>query len=87
MYGYRKVERVAVPLAGRKHWEEIAFSELREGDLFRLTDLDDNGKVSITGEDGTKIWIATSQPKVNEQEVYGLEAEPFEGTEEEIFSD
>lgn len=81
---YRKVEHVEFPLLGQNHWKEISFSELKKGDIFRMTDLDDNGKISLAGEEG-KIRIAASDP-YNNNGVLTIEAEDYEFTEDEIFA-
>lgn len=83
--GYRKIERVDFSIGSGAYWKEVGFDELAERDLFKITDLDDNNKISIDGEDGTSIFIATSLPYLNEEKVYTIDTEVFEGTEDEIF--
>ena len=80
---YRKVERVDVSLVSGSYWNEISFSELKEGNVFRITDVDDNGKTSIDGEDGKKVLIATSEP-YTKNKTYVIEFEEYNGDYENI---
>ena len=79
---YRKVERIEVGL-DKPFWNEISFSELKKDDIFRVTDLNDNGEVD--GEDGKKIVVASSDPYVNDG-VLTIQFEEFEGSEEDALT-
>ena len=53
---FRKVERKTVD-----GWEDIPFSHLKKGDLFKLYDADcEEGKI----EDGSTVYIANSDAEV-----------------------
>jgi len=65
---YRKVEHTEINLTTlNPEWVEIGFSQLKKGEIFRLTDIDDNNQVDSAGfEDGTRVHVATSNPYLRE---------------------
>ncbi len=81
---HRKIERIEVRLPDVKPvWKEIAFCELVKGDLFRITDFDDGGNVD--GENGSKIFVAVSNPYTKD-ELMIIDTEDYKGTEEEALT-
>jgi hypothetical protein len=85
---FRKIERVEFPLGGEPGWKDIAFSELEQGNIFKITDIDDNGKIAIDGEDGKKILVATSKPYYKDEtltiETEEIKPEVVKFLEEEV---
>lgn len=46
-----------------KEWKEVEFSNLCDGDIFRIFD---NGERYINKLDGNNVWIAIGAPYIND---------------------
>ena len=69
MKSYRKVER-----KNDNRWEEIKFKELKEGDLFTLADVYENGElIENASQIGGIIYKATTDAYQNDDGVYTVE--------------
>lgn len=79
----RKIEILNVSILDGVYWDEVGFSELVENDIFKITDFDENGKVSIDGEDGTSRFVATSNPYMGEDE-FTIDMNEIEISDDEL---
>ena len=51
-------------------WEEIEFSNLEVGSIFRFFD---NGERYVNKNDGNNVWVATSKPYLNDDGVLQID--------------
>lgn len=84
MEAKRVFTRIRVPVSTlHPIWEEVSFHELTTGDIIKIIDYDDNGKISVDGMDGSKILLIREGPhKYNDNIV--IETDEVEGKEEDI---
>jgi hypothetical protein len=51
-------------------WKEIPFNTLMVGDIFRIFD---NGERYVDKSNGNNVWIATSEPYLNEDSIWTIQ--------------
>jgi hypothetical protein len=51
------------------NWESLEFQELVDGDIFRIFD---NEQRYVNQADGNNVWIATSNPYLNESKIWTI---------------
>jgi hypothetical protein len=66
------VRKVEILKSGE--WKEVAFPDLKDGDIFRM--FEPNGDPVISNVDGTIHWKVAGEPYLNEENIWTVQHIP-----------